>query len=671
MLRRYRKGTAAFIAAALVIGTFPAGALAAGTQKEEVIYANLSWDGSVDEVNAVNSFHLENGGKITDYGDYESLRNMTTTEEINYTGRKITVDTSSADFYYEGRMKDVQLPWNISIGYILDGKNVTADELAGESGKLEIDMEITENKACGGNFTDALGLQVTLLLDSDKADNIKAEGATVANAGKNRQLTYTVLPGNSQDICVTCDVRDFEMEKIQINAVKMNLDISIDMDSLNDKLDEVTGGVQALNDGASELAGGLDEIDSSMRKLGDATGDLRKGISSLSSGMTQLHQGLSALNANSSMLTKTAWSAYDSVCFAAQVKLNEFLKENGMPEVVLTPETYGDVIDGLLQKLDKEGAYKKAYSAALAQVKTQAGRNEDKIYEQYIASQADDIYYAYVKSMENQLYMQAASQAVMLQLKEQGVTDEDAAKYIKRAEGQALIEQTAASLTEEQKSAVLSSAAASLSDTEKQMILKAAKDSLTAEQKEEIKSGYIEQAMASEEVTDKINAALKDVNDAAASLAEIKAGLDGYGAFCSGIEEYTAGVSRAEEAAAELDSGLDTLLKESASFEKAMKKLSEGIRSAAEGSRELSDGTQELADGVSSDAVSDEISSITDNMTGADQKIESFTSQKNTNVTSVQFVIQADGVEKAEPEPEPEPEKESRTFLDKLLDLFR
>lgn len=52
--------------------------------KEEVVYVNLKPDGSVKEINVVNSFELQQNGEIVDYGEYQSLRNMTTTDAIAY-----------------------------------------------------------------------------------------------------------------------------------------------------------------------------------------------------------------------------------------------------------------------------------------------------------------------------------------------------------------------------------------------------------------------------------------------------------------------------------------------------------------------------------------------------------------------------------------------------------
>lgn len=50
--------------------------------------------------------------------------------------------------------------------------------------------------------------------------------------GANKQLSYVILPGQGIDTTITADIADFEMDAVTINAIKMNLNISIDTDGL-------------------------------------------------------------------------------------------------------------------------------------------------------------------------------------------------------------------------------------------------------------------------------------------------------------------------------------------------------------------------------------------------------------------------------------------------------
>ena len=140
------------------------------------------------------------------------------------------------------------MPWNISITYKLDGKAVTQKELAGADGKLEVHIAITENDKCTTNFYDSYALQAAFTLDTDKCENIVADGATVANVGSDKQISYTVLPGKGLDADIIADVMDFEMDAAAINGVKLKLNMDIDDAELMDKIKQIQDATKELND---------------------------------------------------------------------------------------------------------------------------------------------------------------------------------------------------------------------------------------------------------------------------------------------------------------------------------------------------------------------------------------------------------------------------------------
>lgn len=176
------------------------------SSKEEVIYINLGADGNVNDVYAVNIFGK---GEVRDYGDYSSVELLNTTDKINYNDKCVTFSSDKDRVYYKGVMNSKEIPWTISVKYLLDGKEYSAEEVAGKSGKLEIKLTITESKDYKGNYFDSYALQASLTLDTTKCTNISATDATTANVGKNKQISYTVLPGKGLDASVTADVTDF------------------------------------------------------------------------------------------------------------------------------------------------------------------------------------------------------------------------------------------------------------------------------------------------------------------------------------------------------------------------------------------------------------------------------------------------------------------------------
>lgn len=151
-----RKSTSVFLASALLVSALPvsASALEANTEKEEVVYVNLGNDGSVREINVVNIFGENTEGVIIDYGKYLDVRNMTTTDKIDFSGDAIKINSSAEKLYYEGKLESALMPWDIQIRYFLDGREYSAEEIAGKSGEIKITIRIAQNQKYRGDFYD-------------------------------------------------------------------------------------------------------------------------------------------------------------------------------------------------------------------------------------------------------------------------------------------------------------------------------------------------------------------------------------------------------------------------------------------------------------------------------------------------------------------------------------
>ncbi|MDL2253435.1 hypothetical protein LJC49_05095 [Ruminococcaceae bacterium OttesenSCG-928-I18] len=139
------------------------------------------------------------------------------------------------------------------------------------------------------SFFDEYALQLTVLLDTGRCQNIVASGATAALVGSDSQMTYTVLPGSEKSIAITADVQDFEMEPISINGVRLALDVDIDDEELLEQILELMDGVAELDDGAHELS--------------DGAAELAQGVADLQSGVATMQSGLNTLNGQSATLT--------------------------------------------------------------------------------------------------------------------------------------------------------------------------------------------------------------------------------------------------------------------------------------------------------------------------------------------------------------------------------
>ena len=658
-MKTKKRFTAGALATVLMVSTVPCSSFAAeeNTAKEEVIYANIEHDGSVSEINVVNIFEMESKGEIIDYGTYESVRNMNTNDEINTSGDTITISTDSGKLYYEGSLNSTQLPWEISIDYFMDGTKYSAEEIAGKSGELKIAVKIAENAACKENFFDYYALQATFTLDSGKCTDIVADGATIANVGADKQLTYTILPGEGAEFSITANVMDFEMDSIAINGVKLNLDIEVDTEKLNAKIGEVIDAINTLddgagelNDGASELNDGASELNDGAAELSDATGllseninKLHSGVGQLASGASELSSGLSAITAKNDELLNGGYAAFKGLCTAAGTSLNAELAANGLNTVTLTPENYEKILKNLLKQMDADNVYDQAYQVALAEVTSQVEAQADALYagyidsitntlySEYINANADTLYTEYINSIADVLYAEYIHgnadtiymQYLQLQLADSlaGMSDEQKAEVLSNAlaaltdEQKVQIEEAAvASLTDEQKAQIQAGAVASLTDEQKAQIKEnvlfaltdeqktqireGALASLTDEQKTQIREEYISQMMKSEEITSQLTAAVKAANEAAASIADLKGQLDNYSLFYDGLKSYVSAVSEAANGASTLKVNMNRLYKNTDILNTSIKTLDSAVKQLYSGTSELQSGTVELKKGT-------------------------------------------------------------------------
>mgnify|MGYP002517740890 CR=1 FL=1 len=656
----------------LLVGSMviPVSAETIPSEKEEVIYVMMDNAGQVNDVEAVNIF---SGGEITDYGDYSAVKMLNTTDKIMQNGDRISFSSAADRVYYQGTMKNANLPWNISIRYFLDGKEYEGKDLAGKSGKLEIKFKVEKNEKYNGDFYENYALQAAFSLDTDSCENIKADGATEANVGSKKQLTYTILPGKGIETSIYADVTDFSMEAVTINGVHLNLNIDIDDEELTDRINEIVKAVNTANNGASDIKDGTGKIADVTETLNNKVGELNSGVGALTSGAGELSSGLSAITEKNDQLRDGAYTAYEGLCNAAAVALNSQLSANGFSSVTLTPSTYSDVLIGLLKKMNADAAYNEAYQAALQKVTEQVNEKADKLYARYIQSQAESIYLAYITKQADTLYAKVAAQAVYEQLIQDGYTDEQANMYLQSEEGKQKVSQLVAGMSDEQKSQIISGAVAALTQEQKDQIQKGALNSLTDEQKSQIRETYIQQMMASDEVTAQINAAVAKISSAAEQVSTLKGQLDNYGTFYQGLIIYTDAVSNAASGADSLKLNMDKLYSSTGVLETSVGTLNDAVAKLYDGTTQLADGTNEFAektDGMD-EQVGDEIDSMVSSISGNDEQTHSFISDKNTNVTSVQFVIKTEAIEKPGATINEGAKDETHlSFWQKLLKLF-
>lgn len=680
------------------------------TDKEEVVYIKLGQDGSVSEINAVNIFDLEQDGEIIDYGSYQSVRNMTSTDEIQYANDVVSINAKAGKLYYEGKLSDNTMPWNIAIHYYIDGIEYTADQIAGMSGALTIKMSIKENTVCDGNFFDHYALQASVTLDTSLCKNIDAPDATTANVGNDKQLTYTILPGKGADIEITADVTDFEMDGIAINAIPLNLNIEVDDKELMDQVKDLQDAIKEVDTGTGTLKTGTASLKSGASTLNSSTSSLKSGATSLNSGISTLKEGGEKLKSGTYDL-KTGASDLES----GIKTLNSGIEK--IEDALTTLDSKSsDLTDGSAEINSALQEIKKALDGVsvttddLSALVTASGD---------IRSGIDTLTTGITELQQNVSY--EAYKTVML---ENGL-DIDELKDNNEAAMETL--QTTISSINDQLAYLggmgidTSSISDQLSPLQDLITLMGANnaalggvesyldgvnDNLTIilEGAQELQTNYAAFDDAIAELANTLSTLayqMGELSSAITTLATEYEKLDtGINDYTDGVAQILAAYSQVSDGAAKLVTGSGTLTTGTQTLYKSTGELLSGITTIYNGSGTLKDGTGKLSDGtaklVASIAqlytgtgklkdgtaklkkettgmdkkITDKVDDMIDSITGDNEETISFTSTQNTNIESVQFVMTMNNIEIEEPEETVEVKEEKLSFGQKFLRLF-
>ena len=295
--KKVKKASTFVLTTSILMGSVYPAFADTNTSKDEVVYVKLNNNGNVDNVYVVNSFDIKNGEKIEDYGNYSNVLNLSTSDKLNYSNGVVDANVSDTNkkFYYQGDMKDCEIPWDINIRYTLDGKNISSEELAGKSGNLEISFDIKKNDTVDEVFFNNYALQISLTLDGDKCSDIIADGGTIASVGNNKTITYIKLAGEEASYTINSNVENFEMDSISFNGLNMDMNVDVNVDDMTSSFDTLVDAIDKLNDGASELKSGVDTYKNGVSTLYTGSSKLLEGVSSYKSGVNSLDKGINTL----------------------------------------------------------------------------------------------------------------------------------------------------------------------------------------------------------------------------------------------------------------------------------------------------------------------------------------------------------------------------------------
>ena len=621
--------------------------------KDETVYVFTAADGTPGKV-LVSSWlqNTDHAAVLTDRTQLNAVENVKGDEPFTQNGDQLVWQANGADIYYQGTTEKA-VPVQMHIGYTLDGQQISAQELAGKSGRVTIRFDYHNTQRTNASINGkAVSIPVpftvmtSVMLDDAVFHNVKVTNGKMENMGNQTAVLGLVFPGLQEGLGVdpadlaipdyleiSADVENFALSETMtlvtsallkdVDLDDWNLDdMKNDMNKLEDGVNQLMGGSNQLYDGlctllsqSQLLVDGIGQLSAGSSQLKAGAASLTDGAARLASGTKQLCDGLAALDGNSAMLNDGAAQVFRTLLSTASSQL----AAAGVELPALTIDNYSQVLNGVIASLDPDAVYQTALDKVTAGVEARRGEITAAVTEAVQQQAAGEIQLAVTEAVRETVFAQveqarpAFQQAVVqAALGQFGITSWE--QY------QAAI--AAGLVTAEQQAAVDAAIEAAMADeVAKQMESEAVKGQIaaitqqkTAEKMEsdEIKAiidqnteAQVQKIISDTMQSPEVQAQLAAAAEGAKAVIGLKTSLDSYNSFYLGLQAYTAGVGSAAAASQQLTDGTRTLQAGADTLSAGTQKLDGGVQAMQakapdliSGITQLRDGSGRLADGL-------------------------------------------------------------------------
>lgn len=377
------------------------------SHKEETVYVNAKADGSAYQV--IVSEWLQNtdkAGRLTDKSNLSNIDNVKGSETFRKNADGTLVwDSKGSDIYYQGESKE-ELPVSMKITYFLNGKEMSAEEMAGKSGQVKMRIDYynhtSQDVAIGGKtetICTPFLMTTGMILPTDTFTNVEVVNGKVISDGNKQIVVAMAFPGLKESLQleksdllkekkipdyveITADAKNFSLAMTATMATtgtlsELGLDNVNSMEDLSDSLDKLADASASLVEGSSELfAGtgslkeafvtfstGLSDADSGVSELKEGIdmldgkkGELLSGVNALTSGISTLESGAKELKSGIDEYTGGVGTVSDGVAVvntgAKDLNTNLKAMKNGVEEYAAGVEGLEQGIAALKMQVD-------------------------------------------------------------------------------------------------------------------------------------------------------------------------------------------------------------------------------------------------------------------------------------------------------------------------------
>lgn len=333
--------------------------------KEETVYVIADANGNPNQI--IVSEWLKNPDQAKELQDQSNLTDIKNVEgdqtySINEEGMMVW-NAEGEDICYQGTTNQ-ELPVGISVSYQLDGKDISAEDLAGQSGEVTIRFTYTNNQyemVSIDGTTQKMYVPFVMLtgmiLENDNFSDVEVTNGRVINDGNKQMVLGYALPGLQENLGVgkdQLDVPDYVEIKAQAKDFQLGTTLTLASNEVFNALDfSSVSSVDDLMGQLNQFSEAAQQLVSGSQTLSDRMGDLVSGASKLESGATTIRQGLGQLAAQNGTLRGGADQVFATLLTSATTQVNTAIQAYpGAPTVALTQSNYGSQLDSVITYFD-------------------------------------------------------------------------------------------------------------------------------------------------------------------------------------------------------------------------------------------------------------------------------------------------------------------------------
>lgn len=621
--------------------------------KDETVYSKLDASGS--NYKTIVSTHIENTENeelIKDLSDLLNVKNTSGDETFTQDGSTFTWNANKNDIYYQGESQK-DLPIECKVKYELDGKELSANEIAGKSGKVKITLQYTNKEERSVTVN---GKKVKMyvpfvvvagtIVKNENNQNITISNGKVINDGTKTTVIGMAMPGLQEslgvsaneveipsNIEITMDATDFEtngifsyvtpkvLEEEDINAFDKLDEIYAQLNTLQSSMNQIQEGANTLKDGAKTYSEKSQEFNNAMNQVSEGVSSVNSnysqidtGITTINQGSTSLKNGAEQLNAGIGELSSQLTSMPDSIeaLYAGSTQVL-----NGLNDTQANGKTTPGLVTGVNTIVESLQTSNEGLNKALENLSA--------------TSQGT------IKALTaNNKTLKAVQQAL-------GATEES------KAANKTMIENLEKQIKANEEIIAKYNQYKAGADTQKKELAKkvsSSKESLTT-----VTKGMttLRNAMT------QVNAGLGQLNTASKKLPDALNQLSaGSKSLVSGTKTLSAGANKLSKGSTALKSGIQTLDTSTQQLTTANGQLTEGAKTLSDGATTLAEGIQtfneqgikKICNYINGDLR--DVAERTEKLTELSKEYNNFTMLNDGNEGEVKFIMIIDAVKKQE-----------------------